>query len=74
MVVFVSGPSDQTCSVSTVDETDRAVVQKEQVISDLADGRATRITVSTYCQQELMLGGSEPRSAGLALAPSFEMA
>ena len=73
MVVFVSGPSDQICSVSTVDETDCAVVQKEQVVSDLADGRATRITVSTYRQQELMLGGSEVRGASLALAPTFEM-
>jgi hypothetical protein len=73
MVVFVSGPGDQTCSVSTVDETDRAVVEKEQVVGDLADGRATRITVSTYRQQELMLGGSEIRGAGLALAPTFEM-
>lgn len=73
MVVFVSGPSDQTCGVSTVDETDCAVVQKEQVVSDLADGRATRITVSTYRQQELMLGGSKVRGAGLAFAPTFEM-
>jgi len=48
MVLFVSGSSDQTCRFSTVDETDGAVVQKQQVVSDLADGRATRITVSTH--------------------------
>jgi hypothetical protein len=73
MVDFVSGPSNQPGGISTVNETDRAVVEKEQVVGDLADGRATKITVSTYRQQELMLGGSEIRGAGLALAPTFEM-
>ena len=73
VVVFISGPVDKTCCVSAVDETDCAVVQKEQVVGYLADGRATRITVSTYRQQELMLGGREIRGAGLTLAPAFEM-
>ena len=71
MVVSVSNPSDQTCGVGTIDETDCAVVQKEQVVSYLADGRTTGINVSAYRQQELMLGGREVRGAGLALALSL---
>jgi hypothetical protein len=74
MVIVVSSPSDQTRRVSTVDEPDSAVVQKEQVISDLANSRATRIAVSPYRQQQLMLGRREPRSTSLALAPTLEMA
>jgi hypothetical protein len=74
MVIVVSSPSDQTRRVSTVDEADGAVVQKEQVVSDLANSRATRITVSPYRQQQLMLGRREPRSTSLALAPTLEMA
>lgn len=74
MVVVVSGPSDQTRRVSTVDEPNGAVVQKEQVVSDLSNSRATRITVSPYRQQQLMLGWRQARGASLALAPTFEMA
>jgi hypothetical protein len=74
MVVVVSGPSDQTRRVGTVDETDGAVVQEEQVVSDLSNGRATRITVSSYRQEQLMLGRREPRGTSLALAPTLEMA
>ena len=73
MVVLVPGPDDQAGSVSSVDESDGAVVLKEQVVGHLADRRPTGITVAAYCQQQLMLGGSEPRSAGLALAPALEM-
>lgn len=50
MVVLVPGPIYQTGGVSTVDETDCAVVQQQQIVSHLADGRATRITVPTYGQ------------------------
>jgi hypothetical protein len=74
MVVLVPTPDDKAGGVSAVDESDGTVVLKEQVVGYLADSRPAGITVSTYCQQQLMLGGSEPRSAGLALAPSFEMA
>lgn len=74
MVIVVSGPSDQTRGVGTVDEADGAVVQKEQVVSDLANSRATGIAVSPYRQQQLMLGRREPRSTSLALAPTLEMA
>ena len=74
MVVVVSGPSDQTRRVGTVDETDGAVVQEEQVVSDLSNGRATRITVSPYRQEQLMLGRREARGTSLALAPTLEMA
>jgi hypothetical protein len=74
MVVLVPGPDDQAGGISAVDESDGAVVLKEQVVGYLADRRPTGITVSTYGQQQLMLGGSEPCSAGLALAPAFEMA
>jgi hypothetical protein len=74
MVIVVSSPSNETCRVSTVDEPDGAVVQKEQVVSDFSNGRATRITVSAYRQQQLMLGRREARSTSLALAPTLEMA
>ena len=74
VVVVVSGPSDQTRRVGTVDETDGAVVQKKQVVSHLSNSRATRITVSPYGQQQLMLGRRESRGTSLALAPALEMA
>jgi len=74
MVVVVPSPSDQTRRVRTVDEADGAVVQKEQVVRDLADSRATRITVSPYRQQQLMLGWREAGGTSLALAPALEMA
>lgn len=74
MVIVVSSPSDQTRRVGTVDEADGAVVQKEQVVSDLSNSRATRITVSPYRQQQLMLGRRESRGTSLALAPTLEMA
>lgn len=74
MVIVVSSPSDQTRRVSTVDEPDGAVVQKEQVISDLSNSRATRITVSPNGQQQLMLSRRESRGTSLALAPALEMA
>jgi hypothetical protein len=50
MVVFVSGPRDQTCGVSAVDETDCAVVKKKQVVGHLADGWTTRVAVPPYRQ------------------------
>ena len=71
MVVVVSSPSDQTRRVSPIDETNGAVVQEEQVVSDLSNSRATRITVSPYRQQQLMLGRRQARGASLALAPTF---
>jgi hypothetical protein len=74
VIVVVSSPSNETCRVGTVDEADGAVVQKEQVVSDLSNGWATRIIVSPYRQQKLMLGRGEARGTSLALAPSLEMA
>lgn len=73
MVVLVPGPDDKAGGVRAVDESDGTVVLKKQVVGHLADRRPTGITVAAYCQQQLMLGGSEPRSAGLTLAPALEM-
>jgi hypothetical protein len=74
MVIVVSSPSNETCRVSPVDKPDCAVVQKEQVVGDLSNSRATRITVSSYRQQQLMLGRREPSGTSLAFAPTLEMA
>lgn len=50
MVFLVSGATDETCRVGTVNETDRAVMEKEQVVSHLSDGRTTRIAVPPHRQ------------------------
>lgn len=73
MVVFVSDPTDEPRGVTTIDETDSAVVEKEQVVSYFSDRRATMVGVSPDREQELVLCRCEPCGTRLALAPAFEM-
>lgn len=73
MVVFISAPNHQTCHNSTVDQADCAVVEKEQVVGHLSYRRAAGITVSSNCQQKLVLGGGKASGMRLALTPAFEM-
>lgn len=57
-----------------VDQANSAVVTKQQVIGDVADGRAGGIWVALDRQQELMLSGREPGRPRLALAPAQKAA
>ena len=72
MVLVISDPSDQTNGLCAIDETDRAVVTKEQVVGHLPDGRPPRVTVPAHGQHELMLGGCQTCGSSLLFAPSLE--
>ena len=74
MVLVVSGAGDETGGVGPVDEADHAVMEQEQIVRHLSDGRTTGIAVPSNGQEELMLGGREAGGLGLLLAPALEMA
>ena len=74
MVLIVSGSDNQTRRVGAVDEPDCAVVEQEQVVGHLSNGRTTRIVVPPYSQEKLVLGGCQTSRLCLLLAPAFEMA
>ena len=59
VVVLVPRALHQTGSICSVDESDRAVVTKEEVVGHLADGRTTRVIVTAYCEHQLVLGWSQ---------------
>ena len=74
VVVLVPRALHQTGSICSVDESDRAVVTKEEVVGHLADGRTTRVIVTAYGEHQLVLGWSQTGGASLQLAPSLEVA
>lgn len=74
MVFIVPGSSHEPCRIGSVDESDRAVVTKEEVVGHLADGRTTRVIVTAYGEHQLVLGWSQTGGASLQLAPSLEVA
>ena len=59
MVLVVSGAGDQTGRVGPVDEPDRTVMEQEEVVGHLPNGRAAGIAVPTYGQEKLVLGGRQ---------------
>ena len=56
VIVFVSGPAHQTGHISAVNETDRTVVEEEQIVGYLSDRRTPGIAVASDGQEQLVLG------------------
>ena len=73
MVFLISGSTNEPRRVGSIYQSDHAVVEEQQIVSHLPNGWATRIAVSTYGQQKLMLGRGEPGRSRRILAPAFEM-
>ena len=74
LVVGVDGARDETGGLGAVDELHRAVVTQEQMVGDVADGRAERVVVAADGEEQLVLRRREPGFACLALAPAEEAA
>jgi hypothetical protein len=63
---------DETGGFGPIDETDRAVVAKEQVVGDVADRRSACVATPANGQHELVLGRRESDRTRLLLGPSEE--
>lgn len=74
MVVLGPGANDEPCRFGPVDEANRAVVTKEQIVGNLTDGWTLWTAVPSNGKQELMLRGRQASSPGLMLTPSLEVA
>src|SRR5881397_359965 len=72
MVVRIDGPANQSRRGRAIDETDRAVVLKQERVRHVADRGTERIGEAAHGQQELVLGGCEAHVVGLLLAPPKE--
>src|SRR3954452_6662905 len=73
-VAVVLRPVDEPGRLGAVDELHGAVVSKEQVLRDLADGRPAPAVVALYRQEQLVLRGGQAGRLGLLLAPPVEPA
>ena len=73
VISAVTCANDETGRFCPVDEPDRAVVLKEEVIGDLADGRTVVTTVTSNREKQLVLSGGQVGGTGLLFAPSLEV-
>ena len=74
VVLGVAHPLDQLGRDGPVDQPDGTVVAQQQVVGDLADGRATAIGMPPDGQQQLVLRRGQPGPLRLLLAPADEPA
>jgi hypothetical protein len=74
MVVLGPDANNEPCRFGPVDEANRAVVTKEQIVGNLTDGWILWTAVPSNGKQELMLRGRQAGSPGLLLTPSLEVA
>jgi hypothetical protein len=74
VVVLGPGANDEPCRFGAVDKADRAVVTKEQIICNLADGWILRTAVPSNGKQKLMLRRRQSGSLCLLFTPSLEVA
>ena len=72
VIVLVDSAPNETGGFGSIDESDCAVMAKQQRLGDLADRRAARLPTSTDRQEKLMLGRRQPCRSGLFLAPVQE--
>ena len=72
LVLAIGLTTDESGGFCSIDESDRAVVAKEQGVGDLSDGRSALVAVAADREQELVLHGCEPDGDGLFLAPAEE--
>src|SRR5665213_1788306 len=74
VVVLGPGANNETCRFSEDDKAERAVVTKEQIICNLADGWILWTAVPSNSKQKLMLRGRQAGSLCLLFTPSLEVA
>ena len=74
VVVAVGSAPYEVGRFGSVNETDRAVMTQHQHFSDVTDGRAPPILVSTDREHQLMLSGGQTSREGLFLTPVQETA
>lgn len=74
MIAIVADPADQGRLVGAIDQTHGAVVLQQQVIGYFADGRTTKIVMTSHRKQQLVLGRREPCCTRLLLTPALEAA
>ncbi len=73
MVIGIPDANDEACSVSSVDEADRAVMAQQEVVGHFADCGAPGIGMPADREQQLVLCGRQARRPRLALAPALEL-
>ena len=74
VVLGVAHPLDQLGRHGPVDQPDGTVMAQQQVVGDLADGRATAVGMPPDGQQQLVLRRGQPGPLRLLLAPADEAA
>jgi hypothetical protein len=72
-MVGIGRALDEAFRFRSVDETDGAVVAKQEVAGDVPDRRTGGVWVALDRQQQLVLSGGEVLSVGLLLAPAQEL-
>ena len=70
VILRVTHPRDQPCRVGAIHEPHRAVVAEEEVVGDLADGRAAAVGVPADGEQQLVLGRRQAGGLRLLVAPA----
>jgi hypothetical protein len=70
LVVCVGAAGYQSGGLGAIDESDGAVVAQQQVVGDVADGRAARVCVAADGEQELMMRRGQAGRLGLPFAPA----
>lgn len=68
-IEVVAASSHETGGLSAVDQTDHAVVTKQQRFGEITDARWFRFGMSAYRQQELVLCRRQPCLLSLFAAP-----
>ena len=74
MIVIIATAANQSCGVGPIDEPDRTVVPKQQVVGHFANGRTSRVGMASNGKEELMLGGSQTGRPSLLFAPPLKAA
>jgi hypothetical protein len=74
LIKVVDVTRDEPRLLGAIDETDRAVMTQQQRFRDVTDSGTTRVVVTAYRQEQLVLRGSEPGGLRLLLAPVEEPA
>lgn len=69
-VVRVRSARDEPGSLGAIDQPDGAVVAQQEMVGDVADGRAARVGVTADGEQQLVLRGRQPGRMGLPFAPA----
>ena len=72
-MVGIGRAFDESVRFGSVDETDGAVVAKQEIAGDVPDRRTGGAWVALDREQQLVLSGGEVLSVGLLFAPAQEL-